>query len=54
MENTTEFWKFVKEYDKKNIPISFPKIKILWERKKNEPIEETNQDVKKTSKKSKK
>jgi hypothetical protein len=54
MEYTQEFWKFVEEYDKKNIPISFPEIKILWERKKNEPIEETIQNEKTTKKKSKK
>jgi hypothetical protein len=54
MENTPEFWKFVKEYEEKNNLISFPTIKILWERKKNEPIEVNNKDEKKTSKKSKK
>jgi hypothetical protein len=57
MENSKgfyEFWDFVKECEKTYPQITLPTIEILWERKKNDPIEETNQDEKTTSKKSKK
>jgi len=54
MENSPEFWKFVKECEEKYPQISFPTIEIYWIQKQNEPIEETNQDEKTTSKKSKK
>jgi len=56
MENSKgfyEFWDFVKECQETYPQITLPTIEILWERKKNEPIE-TNQDEKTTSKKSKK
>jgi hypothetical protein len=57
MENLKEFdefWDFVKECQETHPQITLPTIEILWERKKNDPIEETNQDEKTTSKKSKK
>jgi hypothetical protein len=53
MENTPEFWKFVKECEEKYPQIGFPTIEIYWELHKNDPIK-INQDEKTTPKKSKK
>lgn len=53
MENTPEFWKFVKECEEKFPQIGFPTIEIYWEQQKSNPVE-TNQDEKTTSKKTKK
>lgn len=53
MENTPEFWKFVKECEEKFPQISFPTIEIYWEQKQSNPTE-AQQDEKTTPKKSKK
>jgi hypothetical protein len=53
MENTSEFWKFVKECEEKFPQIGFPTIEIYWEQQQSNPVE-TNQDEKQTTKKSKK
>jgi hypothetical protein len=54
MENTPEFWKFVKECEKKFPQIGFPTIEIYWEQQQSNLVNETNQDEKTTPKKSKK
>jgi hypothetical protein len=53
MENTPEFWKFVKQCEEKYPQISFPTIEIYWEQKQSNPAE-AQQDKKTTTKKSKK
>lgn len=53
MENTPEFWKFVKECEEKFPQIGFPTIEIYWEQQQINQVE-TKQDKKTTSKKTKK